>query len=539
MTSSARPSSDIRKWISLLDDGIRSGRIKKVQLELLQYQRDRKLSSTPKALLVEIAALCRRCRMHELSVRILNPIVRGPEASRRKFSGGTEQERMEYAAALVQIGLEAEGDELLRSIDPDRYPLSLQFRAFACFTRWDYGAAVPLLRRQLAHPDIDSYQRLVARVNFVSALVGSRLWEEAEHEWSSLISEAEKAGNKLLVGNLLQIGANLYLSGRNLARGSGVLERAEEFFQETGSVDWMLVRKWRGVHELLRGGAAARARGLRILGEVRGIAADRGVSETVRDCDFQRAQVLEEEDLLRRLWFGTPFPGYRTRLKEFAAYVPDSTVRSFDWECSGDSSEGGKNTVEFLDIATASLVGKRRRKRQILKPGQIPHRLLAALSQDFYRTLKLPALHGAVFPGQHFNPVSSPNVLHQAMRRLRAQLAHSAPDIVIDERHGAYRLQRQPGGSLLIRIPRSIREVAEAGTPSRESGQRLRIEALLGPIRQALGASEFSRSELERSAALPGRSAGRLLEEAIKAGLLERLGAGPATRYRFIKVQGA
>ena len=440
---------------------------------------------------------------------------------------------MEYAAALVQIGLELEGDELLRAIDPDRYPLSLQFRAFACFTRWDYGAAVPLLRRQLAHPDIDSYQRLVARVNFVSALVGARLWEEAEREWSSLISDAEKAGNKLLVGNLLQIGANLYLSGRNLSRGLNVLERAEAFFQDSGTLDWMLVRKWRGVHELLRGGATARVRGLRILGEVRKSAAERGVSETVRDCDFQRALVLEEEKLLLSLWFGTPFPGYRTRLKDFAGYVPQQAIQSFDWDFSDAEGVGG----ECFDIASASLMGKRKRSRQVLKPGQIPHRLLAALSQDFYRSLKLPALHGVVFPGQHFNPVSSPNVLHQAMRRLRLQLERGAPDILLDESRGAYRLQRAPGSSLCLRIPRSMREVVESESGSSDSVQRLRIEALLGPLRREGGADEFSRAEFQRISSLPGRSAGRLLEEALKAGVLERLGAGPGTRYRFRKNQ--
>ena len=173
----------------------------------------------------------------------------------------------------------------------------------------------------------------------------------------------------------------------------------------------------------------------------------------------------------------------------------------------------------------------------MLKPGQIPHRLLAALSQDFYRSLKLPALHGVVFPGQHFNPVSSPNVLHQAMRRLRLQLERGAPDIMLDESRGAYRLQRTPGGSLCLRIPRSMREVVESESGSSDSVQRLRIEALLGPLRREGGADEFSRAEFQRISSLPGRSAGRLLEEALKAGVLERLGAGPGTRYRFRKNQ--
>ncbi|NUM87917.1 MAG: hypothetical protein HUU37_01820 [Bdellovibrionales bacterium] len=241
-------------------------------------------------------------------------------------------------------------------------------------------------------------------------------------------------------------------------------------------------------------------RARRELREVRALAVARENWETVRDCDFHLARSRKDFSGLTRVYFGTPHAAYRARvLAELGARrLPES----FLWSPEGR----GRGRRAVIDLLTGSALDHR------LKPGQVPHRLLCALAADFYKPQTLPAIHASLFPDRHFNPVSSRDVVHQAMKRLRAWLDVNGLPLFVLENAGRFQLASQGGVALRVRS---------------SSGDRL--SGLLGRLPRA---ALFSRAEAARALGVSDRSANLFLHDAVAGGRLIRTGAGPGTRYR-------
>jgi hypothetical protein len=152
-----------------------------------------------------------------------------------------------------------------------------------------------------------------------------------------------------------------------------------------------------------------------------------------------------------------------------------------------------------------------------LKVGQLQHRLLAALVADFYRPIRVAAAYVLIYPGEYFNPVSSPARVHEAVKRLRQWLEAQKLTITIEESSGAYRL--------VSTAPCSLRIPSITGSPL------ARHSPIVDKLRQRWPREGFTIQQASELLKTPARSTLRLLEEAIRAGSLERVGKGRATRY--------
>src|SRR5206468_2581133 len=121
--------------------------------------------------------------------------------------------------------------------------------------------------------------------------------------------------------------------------------------------------------------------------------------ETVRDCDLHRSVATKDEKLLLHVYFGTPHPTFRERiLAEYGGSV--ALPSRYLWKKTGKSSR-------ILDLTDPEALG--------LKPGQLLHRALLLLCSDFYRPVRLAALHSRLFPDRYFHPTATPNQIHQLL----------------------------------------------------------------------------------------------------------------------------
>ena len=158
-----------------------------------------------------------------------------------------------------------------------------------------------------------------------------------------------------------------------------------------------------------------------------------------------------------------------------------------------------------------------------LKIGQVPQRLLQALTRDFYRPMNLVELYSSVFPGQHYHPRSSVDSMHQAMRRLRAFLGKAAPAVWIEEMGGRYRLAAREPVEVWVE-----RNLAKPQIPSH-------LEKALKLISEAQSAEgNAERFTSRKAASLWGLSRnGALvwLRELERFGAVRKEGAGPSVSY--------
>ncbi|MBS1984039.1 MAG: hypothetical protein JST16_07685, partial [Bdellovibrionales bacterium] len=208
----------------------------------------------------------------------------------------------------------------------------------------------------------------------------------------------------------------------------------------------------------------------------------------------------------RHLYFGTPYPAYRERLcADFGWSRSDFERGDYPWTL------GGRPRANcWLHLASGAHSGR----GAALKPTSVLSRSLRALAQDFYGGLTLAALHGEVFPGRHYNPMSSPNVMHQILSRLREWLRRSGLLLEVVEARGFYSLAAPTGVILKV------------------SGQHT-VDPHRSALQTRFGQTFFSRQELATELKLSARSAQRYVQELLQAGEVEAHGRARATRYRL------
>jgi hypothetical protein len=78
------------------------------------------------------------------------------------------------------------------------------------------------------------------------------------------------------------------------------------------------------------------------------------------------------------------------------------------------------------------------------------HRLMFLLCRDFYQPLSVVGAFSKLFPDEYFNPNTSPNRVHQFIRRLSNYFRKQGVAFKIDEMTGSYRLRLPDNTGILI-----------------------------------------------------------------------------------------
>ncbi len=411
----------------------------------------------------------------------------------------TEFEKAEYAAGLVAIGAVPEAISILDGLDSKLNPQVLLYRAFALITRWDYAATISPLEKFIASPGLSPYQKLVGKVNLAAALTFEREASAGE-VLAELLGETKREGLFRLHGNALELRAQLAIQDGEWSKARRCLEEAKVALKETGGLDEFFVRKWSAVHRVLSEKSAG---AFSELESIRSEAKERHHWETVRDCDRIRAIARREKEVFLHVYFGTPYESFRARALEEAGWTA-SLPDSYRWELKPSGRPG--KAWNLLDTS----------ERPDLDG--IPRRLLDLLCRDFYRPVRLASLYAHLYPHEYFNPLSSPNRVHQAVKRLKHWFTENRVPLTIEENASAYRLQATRGCALEIPLERT------------EQSQR---ESRIAELRRRYSSRPFAAKEASRELNLPLRTANRLLRDAEEQGKLIRIGASSSTRFSF------
>ncbi len=485
-----------RELFSNIDMLIKAGKAA-AAVKSLKKIRAQKLSASDRE---TYASLARRLSLPELSIRLLHPFVRPPVASLQRASLG---EKAEYAAALIYVGAFAEALEILEGVPCQKYPSQLLFRAFAYIGQWNYAEAIPLLQDYSERTDLSHYQRMVGKTNLCEALIYER-HPLASETIEETIKEAREHSYTIILGRLQTILIDLMLATGNLGEAERLVKESEKAFQNADTRDAFFVRKWRALISLHREGGSKAA--IAQLDAVRKEATERWLHwETVRDCDYYQAMHTRDYQLALSLFCGTPFDSFRKRLLSSFKTLTDSVA--VEWRIGNGSQY---KTLELLS-------GESPLRRRLLDSGKLNYLLLSFLTRDFYRPARISAIAAALYPGEFYNPQSSPKRVRTAIQRLREWFrAHKLP-LTIEEVSGDYRLQSKKAVGLLVPLER---ETDKSKHPELEL------------LREVLSAKPFfSRKDVVDALSTSVRTANRLLKEGEETGVLRRQGKGRSTVY--------
>jgi hypothetical protein len=437
----------------------------------------------------------------EIGTRILFRFVHPSEAESTQVRA-TSHELAEYAGCLIRLYAIREAERTLARI-PDTDPRKYYFQAFARIHEWDYSAALVHLRRYESFAPESPYLSLVARVNLADCLVETGDFSAAAGLLEVLLREARESGAKLLEANVLELTAKNHVYAGDARAAASAIREVKDFFggRAAGTADAFFLEKLERILELRAGGQGARE----ALEAFQSRAFGAGEFETARDVDLYRAEFDRDPLIYAKLFHGTPFAAYRRKI-----------VRSAE-------SVGVEIPTEFIAVLGPTGVEDREDDRSIrrptkafeparhFKPRQLLHRLFSALCADLYRPRRLLEVYEKVYPEAIFNPQSSRDQIHQALKRLRQEFADARLPYRVVEEKETYRLEA------VRRSPVILREDSP-----RETHDLARLGDLHQPITSAEAAKRLGCSK---------NTALAVLNRLVANGELRKEKNGPQTRY--------
>jgi hypothetical protein len=484
-----RPRNDA-ELLANLDELTKQGRRTAVMKELAKI-----LKAGPAiGIRPALARIANRNQAYVLAMRIQQPIIRAHRENVAKASAETWNV---YASSLMGIGALEEAEAALKFTKG--LPEALLTEAFVHFARWDYAKAIPFLERHGRSKQVAPYQKLVGRINLLAGHIAVGDIREARALAESLIPVLEAGENtKLLFGNSLELRAQLEMLEGNFAAALSSLDRSAEILQALPGRYLLYVNKWRAVAKLSLDPTDAEARAA--LAEVRQEAKLVRNWETIRDCDFHLARLTGDNVLLQRILLGTPYAGYRARVKSIFGIDVESD-KHLEYNPASQNQTPKRLIWQIEDQSCGS-----------------SWPLVQAMTKDIYRPPRMGVVFSALYPGEYFDPFSSPGRVRNSIFRFNDIAAELKIPFRLRMRHGDFLFEGP--SEVGIGLERRARSVAP-------------WQMELAKFKTANGARSFTSSDLAEFLTMTPRSAVSLIEKAVAVRKLEKMGRGKNTRYIF------
>lgn len=484
--------ADIVHKLNAIETLIRQGSIAQAATEIRNLHRKR----VPGRLACRFAELARRADLAPLGLSALYPIVRRPGLPAQ----GTPREIAEYAACLVRIGATDEAVSLLKPLT-ELAPIASLYLALAYINLLNNRAAAEHLTVFLARPEIDAYWRSIATYNLAACYTAMENPERSQPLVAELLEYATKEKLNFLLAACYELTAQNQIIATDYNQALATLENAEIILANSPSREAFFVKKWKTIAQWKRASHSEEVRPL--WAAIRKEAATRKSWETLRQLDYFEFQVTQDPKLFGKLFYGTRFEEFKTKLTRWSKQGQPSDSFLFP------RSEGQK----ILDV-TSGLISPS--DKAFARSEGLAHRTLQALTSDLYRPFRIPTLHAMIYPNEHYHPTGAKYRVHFAIQELRASF----------KKHGLH--------IKVISLGQEYQLEAMKDTVLRLSENRSAFGLDWDRLFTAFSGREFTMREAAAELQLNDRAMQRLLVDWIAIHACLKLGKGPSTRYQLV-----
>ncbi len=456
----------------------------------------------------DYAFMLYRVGLFHKSLKLLSPYVRPLDSLEMP---ATPREKAVYSAILLKIGSIEEAVKILNEINGKCAEADL-FLAYANQTEWNYKVSIPLLQRYLQCANVSEYELTVVKTNLLSALISEKRLVEAGELLAQLDDLTRQKKWVLLSKNIQELSGQLAVVQEDFTQAEKRLEMASRASGREDDVWNFLIKKWQAIVAYRQ--YPDHPASVEKLRNVRDQAQVLTHWESVRECDRLLAMALRDENLLAKVYFGTPHTAYRKRLLDEAeGLLP--LPKTYVW----GSSQG-----RVFDLNSAREAGG----DLLLKPGHLLHLACLALTADLYRPLHLGNLHSRLFPELHFNPVSSVVNVANVIQRLRTWFQNNNIPFKIEVQHQFHRMSFLEQG-----IPFGFQLQSALVEPAVTSGGAIGFQSHIEHMKNRFSKTAFSSEEAASTLGVSKTTAIKTLNWAHTLGKVSREGQGRATRYRI------
>ncbi len=471
-----------------LDEWIREGRAAQVRAFLPTLA----VSEIHRSQLVEYADLARRVQLPHLIIHWLRPLIR---SEKPVHPPATTKEQALYALALSRIGIFKEATNILRQLKSSGEPEVFYYLGLIGIEQWDFLSAFSPLKTFVKSPGISEYQRTVGLLNLGACYVGLLDFARANEVLNQLLVLTDGADLKLLRANTYELLAqNMIFCGR-LQEARDHLANAAKLIGHENYQYEFFIRKWQAIANLFDKGHETRG-----LHAIRDEAVRSDFSETIRECDFFKAVVFQQDKDLLKVYFGSHFKAYRQRI-----------LKIYKWQ------KPVPNQMD-LTLGPSALAGSHfELDPDDLEMPRLVRSLFQILLSDSYRSFPITEIFGQIYDREYFNPLTSTAKVEQLICRLRQSFTVQNIPFKVQVSKG--RVSLIFTGPVIVRIGRKRFQARE----------KLKHFTLL--LFEKFAAKSFSSAEVVQALGLSERSARRHLKEAVEARRLSRERASKGYRY--------
>jgi hypothetical protein len=152
--------------------------------------------------------------------------------------------------------------------------------------------------------------------------------------------------------------------------------------------------------------------------------------------DWEIARALENKELATKVFFGTPFMGFRRQIltSEFGENLPWAYFRA-------DSRWGGPRG-KFINPMTG--------ENMPFKFGSLHYRATMLLLSDGYRPWTVYRMFNGLFGEESFNPFTSPKRVYQMVERIRDEIKAKRIGLELRTAGKGFRMRPRDEGVVVI-----------------------------------------------------------------------------------------
>lgn len=467
----------------------------------------------------KIASLYRRLDKSEKSISLLFKFVYPSEKNRLKMAPRYE-EIAEYAGALIRLSLPREAERLLNQLK-DNDPQKFYFKAFARIHQWDYQTARENLLKYLSLSNHKNpYFEAVAKVNLSDCEIELGMKEEAEKTLRECLEYATKENLTLLRINSLELMAKHYLYHENFIEAKKALGVAKTFLrtsqkEKTQTTDELFLEKYDVVLSL----KLNEKNSLERANYFKKSALNAQKMEIVRDLDLTLAEVNQDSDLFHYLYFGSPFESYKEKIRSRAIKYNIELKNNYVLKINSLLHFSFKQKTHSLKYDNLPEIIQKImciELDQTFKLDSLPYKMCLSLISDFYRPKTLFSLFEDLYPDENFNPYSTPDKIHQIMRKIRTSFLKNDVPLELLEKNGTYSFNQTPPFKTAVSL--FIREHF-----NKESDILSRLGSL----------PSFTSRDAAKTLQCSKNSAITILNNLMKKNLIQKENSGPKIRYKL------
>ncbi len=371
----------------------------------------------------KFASLARRSGLWKLALRMLQPNI---------FGVGTpdSDDIIEYASSLRHLGLLNQSLILLNRT-PESAKKHLN-KAFIYVHLWDYRAAQVELEYYLQQTNLSIKERLVGKVNLLACYIENQEFDRARHFLNEFEEECAVHSPHLLLNCQETRGQILIKTGRS-DQALKVLEKAQMKTKQQQHQTSLFIDKWLLVARFMQGSLKPNAPEVT---QFKQSIRDAGFWEVLRDFEWQQAKIFDNRDLMRFIYFGTPYQGFRQIM---GAEVDETLFQSSYLQV--DKRMGLVKGVPFDPFAF---------KQIPIAYGKLVHRLLMLLISDQYSPFSVVRIFNSLFSDELFDPTTAPKKVYRCLEQLKEAIDKYQMPLQLQSTSKGYRLRVAQQSSLWI-----------------------------------------------------------------------------------------